>query len=203
MKTALHSDKNWQQEIASLPPLLQTLTDRQPWLMPDGYFDTFPQQILQRTNTTQQVPQDYFETLPDRVMERIYLNATHDKAIIPTSDQSITETDGYFDQLSIPTNSANGIRRLWKTIAAAAAVVSAVIAYTLWPAEPAVPATLSHLSDQEITQYMLRYMDEWPTEALLELSPETPPFVFDTTATDLLENFLLEHADINELQNFL
>lgn len=203
MKTAPHSDKNWQQEIASLPPLLQIVTDRQPWLMPDGYFDTFPQEILQRANTAQQIPQDYFETLPDRVMGHIYQNAKDDKSIIPATDKSIAETDSYFDQVSIPTNSANGIRRLWKTTAAAAAVVSALIVYVLWPAEPATPATLSHLSDQEITQYMLRNVDEWPTEALLELSPETPPFAFDTTATNLLEDFLLENADINELQNFL
>lgn len=209
MKRATHSDKNWQEEIASLPPLLQSIADRQAWLLPDGYFESLPQQILLRTNTPQQVPQDYFDTLPARTIKRIHLEAEQDTPTeVSTNSQSSKTPEHPAKPVIISTNTANrnsenNIRSLWKIISTAAAMVSALIVYVLWPAQPAAPDTLAHLSEQEITQYILRNVDEWATEQLLELSPDMPPYIFDTTATHLLEDYLFEHADINDLQNFL
>ncbi len=106
----MHSNKIIQDELNELSPLLAGISNKNIFTVPEGYFDTLPNELLFSVNQPQiTVPEGYFDSLADNILSKIKLNAAsnistdeHSVLLAPVQHINVYKVpDNYFEQLAI------------------------------------------------------------------------------------------------------
>ena len=171
-------------------PKLASMEKRNPFLVPETYFDTLSEQIQSRIAIEQFlnnqdsgfiVPEAYFESLPDQIESRIFVEDLQQTASKP----GFTVPEGYFDKLQeqitarIDTENEVKIvpirkRRIssWISYAAAACVTLAISTGIYINYENnKIENQLSTISETEIVNYLQLHSDNADTQIIYENMP--------------------------------
>lgn len=216
MNNSMTSDPTWRTEMVRLSPWLLDQRVSATWHVPAGYFDHLPDTLLQQlAPQDDSLPIGYFDQLPKQVMQRIRAEVEEDPILdLPIIKQPFQVPHDYFDQLPdrvLPkakkhTSRIVRFQRRWQTVAVAAAMLAAVVAgYLTW--QPTLSEdnqlSMADLSAQELSDYLASNLEDWNSDQLLELSDQEFWLFMDSTATEQLENWVIEDVDIEDLEELL
>lgn len=134
------------QELQELAPSLAALREDLPYVVPVGYFDGLPDQVLVKINAsvsksnTYDIPEGYFNALPNQVLAKIKASqheVTAELNEVAPLLNTISKApvymvpDGYFSQVSAPVTTAKvvkmGVTRRWMQMAVAAVTMGVLV----------------------------------------------------------------------------
>lgn len=190
-------------ELKAIAPMLAEGFQRHPWSLPTGYFNQLEQQVRNRITVKHQVPEGYFEQLPDQVMARI--RASEQAQAIPSTNtpsaNRTAEAQPVRPQAKVFVLSP---QLRWAAAAAIVAIISLALIRLLNTPESNTPnATLSTTPDEAIANYVMENIDQWNTEELAKHADISDITLIDSTATQNLEEYLIQDTDISELEDLL
>lgn len=187
-------DEGWEKQF----PLLEAAGKKNPFNVPEGYFDDMQQQITSRiaiesasssdSNGYLAVPEDYFDTLEDQIMSAIKV----EKLKGLTEDTGFTVPEGYFNSLHDSIKQKAGIMEkpkeakvrtlvpTWLKYAAAACImISASTGLYLFQKSDSFEKKLAYIPDEAIVDYLLVNSDSGDMPIIIDninsntdLSPE-------------------------------
>lgn len=187
-------------EIEELSPLLAQwkAEGRQPFRVPEGYFEQLPEAIFRsmdsglaeiRDKQSFAVPENYFENLTDQIMERVEAES------VPTQERKGGRTiqlGGYRNRERLP------IRRL-ATVAAAIALFLTLGIVTLKMLQPGgVAEPAMAISQEEAYEYIQANLTAFESEDLYAmLASEGPAEILNSTEDldDAIDQYLLDNID--------
>lgn len=166
---ANNMDERWGEQF----PLLGAVGKKNPFNVPDGYFDSMQQQISSRiaiesvsssdSKSSLTVPEGYFDTLEDQIMSSIRMEKLKESA----EDGGFTVPENYFDSLNDAIKLKAGfakskdakVRTLvpsWLKYAAAACImISASTGFYLFQKSGSIDKQLAYIPDEAIVNYLL------------------------------------------------
>lgn len=176
-------DEGWEKQS----PLLNAAGKRNPFNVPDGYFDEMQQQITSRIaiesvvssdlNQNLSVPEGYFDTLEDQIMSSIKV----EKLRSLTDDDGFTVPEGYFNSLEESIKQKAGIQEKreeakvrslmpsWLKYAAAACImIASVTGVYFYQKSNSIDAKLAYIPDEAIVDYLLINSDSGDMPVIIE-----------------------------------
>lgn len=176
-------DEGWEKQS----PLLNAAGKRNPFNVPDGYFDEMQQQITSRIaiesvvssdlNQNLSVPDGYFDTLEDQIMSSIKV----EKLRSLTDDDGFTVPEGYFNSLEESIKQKAGIQEKreeakvrslmpsWLKYAAAACImIASATGVYFYQKSDSIDAKLAYIPDEAIVDYLLINSDSGDMPVIIE-----------------------------------
>ncbi|MCZ4245643.1 hypothetical protein [Pedobacter punctiformis] len=197
-------------------PALAAMSRRNPFCVPDGYFDNFGETIFssifvdglkQKTDVNAfKVPQNYFEELTERIETKIAL------AAMPKAESTFGVPENYFDTLqsriagkieaSEPKKEAKVVslwsRNLVKYASAACFLLISSFGFYLYQNQGSSANQIQ--SAEFANEQMLYDIDESTIIDHLEAENTTKPDTKTTSASDTeMENYILSNFSSNDL----
>ncbi len=172
------TDMDWMKDA----PALAAMVKKNPFTIPDGYFETLNEHLNARISIDNlasvdfDIPKDYFEQLPAQIEARISLDNI--KSIAP--EHGFTVPVGYFENLEeniISQTTIKGstikskkvISLKWINYAAAACITLALgSVLVLNLRSNSIEAQMKTIPDQEIINYLQAHTDVGDTPAIIE-----------------------------------
>lgn len=218
-------------ELETVAPRLAAIAKVNPFLLPEGYFDTLDAELSKSlghqtpnrlpTDDPFKVPLGYFDELPERIIDQVSGEEPELGEVLEAgkSLQPFQVPAAYFDQLperilqAAKQQSPAKVISLWprlRIVAAGAAIVSAVVLtfslYNNRVPEPAPPT--SEITPQEINEYLLANVDDFSEAQIAQFVGEeklntiTLEDSYDLTDSEI-EDYLLDEIELYELEEGL
>ncbi|KQM67195.1 hypothetical protein ASE74_06950 [Pedobacter sp. Leaf216] len=202
-------------------PTLAAMGKRNPFSVPDGYFENCDEaissavyfdQLKQKTsNNNFEVPQNYFEDLTERIQTRIAIEA------LPKAENAFTVPENYFDTLQTRISNRIAVAEpkkeakvipLWRRSLvkyASAACFLLMASFGIYFYQNSTTATVMQAQSAEAVNEQLLYdIDESTIIDHLEAENTTTSNLKTTSASDAeMENYILSNFSSNDLSQEL
>lgn len=180
---ANNMNEGWEKQF----PLLESAGKRNPFNVPDDYFDDMEQQISSRIAIESAsssdlkgnfaVPEGYFDTLEDQIMSSVRVG----KLVEPTNEGGFNVPDTYFDSLHESIKHTAGINHTskeakvrslvpsWLKYAAAACImISAGTGFYFLQKPASIDQKLAYIPEEVIVDYLLVNSDAGDMPLIIE-----------------------------------
>ena len=202
-------EQNINNEDDYLPEILQKYKGKNPFLVPEGYFQNFSEQLIAEANVAtliqntgaQDVPQNYFESFYDNLNTTILIDDI--KSSAKAEDFKVPEN--YFDSLTdrimsqIPAEEKHVQKEVvvrkfnfkaWAYAAAACAILAVSITVFQTTKKDKVQTTfaLDSLTDEELETYVYENIQSFDDETIEILSSDAGYFDHSTEFENISED---------------